>query len=203
MSVTILLIDKNRYFSEGLRLGVSQYFNRKKINVTFTGTIAHKNTSDIIFIEKALGVKLGYLQSCSSMVKQSIFLIEEYNYNKTHYNKIVKKGVEFINRKQSIENVVDALESSLSRKESIYSTNNTNIKKGSHRTLLTPREYEIMRYLRLGMNNQAIGLHLNVSEKTVSAHKRAAMRKLNITQNTELNYWLLGGGLSRTNIYHF
>ena len=200
MFITILLIDKNRYFSEGLRLIVSQYFNHKNINVSFTENISHKNISDVIFIEKASGIKLGYFQNCTSMGKQCVFLIKEYNQDNIHCNNFAKKGIRFINRKQSIESVIDTLDSSLSRKESICSENSTHIKEGSFRKLLTPREYEVMRYLNLGMTNHTIGLHLNVSEKTVSSHKRAAMRKLKITQNTELNYWLLGGGLNMSNI---
>ncbi|WP_413504407.1 response regulator transcription factor [Serratia grimesii] len=50
-------------------------------------------------------------------------------------------------------------------------------------------------YLSFGVSNKTIGQLLNISEKTVSSHKRSAMRKLHLRRDIELNYWLLHGGL--------
>ncbi|WP_455872246.1 LuxR C-terminal-related transcriptional regulator [Serratia proteamaculans] len=41
----------------------------------------------------------------------------------------------------------------------------------------------------------AIAHQLHLHAKTVSAHKRNAMKKLNITRNTQLLHWLLNGGI--------
>nr|WP_181375174.1 LuxR C-terminal-related transcriptional regulator [Pectobacterium carotovorum] len=60
---------------------------------------------------------------------------------------------------------------------------------------LTRREYQILSALKRGLQGEQIALQLNLSPKTVSAHKRKAMSKLGFTRNTELYYWLQNDGL--------
>lgn len=53
-------------------------------------------------------------------------------------------------------------------------------------TLLSPREYEIFRYIITGMLNKQIGYRLNISEKTVKVHRGRVMEKLGATSVAEL-----------------
>lgn len=59
---------------------------------------------------------------------------------------------------------------------------------------LTRRETEILRYLARGISNGGVARFLHISEKTVSAHKRNIMCKLNMIRPAELNYWLIQEG---------
>ena len=59
---------------------------------------------------------------------------------------------------------------------------------------LTRRETEILRYLARGISNGGVARFLHISEKTVSAHKRNIMSKLNMIRPAELNYWLIQEG---------
>nr|WP_315293287.1 LuxR C-terminal-related transcriptional regulator [Serratia proteamaculans] len=60
---------------------------------------------------------------------------------------------------------------------------------------LSPQEYRVLRLLARGFSSVAIARQLQLNAKTVSSHKRNAMKKLNITCNTELLHWLLNGGI--------
>lgn len=63
--------------------------------------------------------------------------------------------------------------------------------------VLTDREQEVMRYLSCEQAQKSLPKHLNISHKTVSAHKRSVMRKLGFRRNTELYHWLRLGGLDQ------
>jgi DNA-binding CsgD family transcriptional regulator len=62
---------------------------------------------------------------------------------------------------------------------------------------LTEREVEVMRFMSWEMTPKSLPRYLNISQKTVSTHKRAVMRKLGFKRNTELYHWLRLGGLDQ------
>ena len=51
---------------------------------------------------------------------------------------------------------------------------------------LTPREYEILRYVITGMLNKQIAFTLNIAEKTVKIHRGRVMEKLRVDSVAEL-----------------
>lgn len=53
-------------------------------------------------------------------------------------------------------------------------------------SLLTPREYEILRYVITGMLNKQIAFTLNIAEKTVKIHRGRVMEKLGVDSVAEL-----------------
>jgi FixJ family two-component response regulator len=52
--------------------------------------------------------------------------------------------------------------------------------------LLTPREYEILRYVITGMLNKQIAYELGISEKTVKVHRGHIMEKLDVGSVADL-----------------
>lgn len=50
----------------------------------------------------------------------------------------------------------------------------------SPRTVLTPREFEVMNLIREGLNQASIARELNISTETVKEHKSRVYRKLNV-----------------------
>jgi two-component system response regulator NreC len=62
-------------------------------------------------------------------------------------------------------------------------------------SLLTPREREVLQLLAEGMSAKEVGVHLNVSVKTVETHRRNMMVKLNIRGIAELTKYALREGL--------
>lgn len=55
-----------------------------------------------------------------------------------------------------------------------------------HISLLTPREYEVFRYVVSGMLNKQIALELDIAEKTVKIHRGRVMEKLSVDSVAEL-----------------
>jgi len=61
---------------------------------------------------------------------------------------------------------------------------------------LTDREQEVLQLIASGYSNKEIASQLNISVKTVEAHKANSMRKLDLTSRMEIvNYALLRGWL--------
>ncbi len=51
--------------------------------------------------------------------------------------------------------------------------------------VLSPREIEILRWVKEGKNNQEIGELLNISESTVKAHLKHSYKKLNVSNRAQ------------------
>ncbi|WP_411751851.1 response regulator transcription factor [Serratia sp. (in: enterobacteria)] len=62
---------------------------------------------------------------------------------------------------------------------------------------LTPRERQVLQWIRRELTPNQIANRLSLSVKTVSTHKLTAMRKLGFKRSSELYYWLLQGGLGQ------
>lgn len=71
------------------------------------------------------------------------------------------------------------------------------VESGHSNLALTPRESEVLRCIASGLIPNTVAKALSLSPKTVSAHKRAAMRKLGFQRNHELYCWLKQGGLGK------
>jgi DNA-binding NarL/FixJ family response regulator len=193
--VNILLIDQNRYFAEGLRLLLTQYFSRRNVNVNYMKDLVYKNGADLVFMAMDSGVNMLQRYGLSSNSRQCVFMIKERHQARLKYSAFVKLTAGVLSREQTADAVFNLLELFMLKQHKPKSEIGV-ARPVTRRSTLTFREYEIMRHLHVGMNNHAVGRLLNISEKTVSSHKRTAMRKLNISRNSELHYWLLNGGLN-------
>lgn len=61
---------------------------------------------------------------------------------------------------------------------------------------LTQRECEVLHQLKQGKAPACVATSLGIKVKTISSHKRAAMRKLNFKRSSELLHWMIQGGLT-------
>ena len=69
-------------------------------------------------------------------------------------------------------------------------------KDGRLRARLTPREREVVQLVAEGHTNRSVAEILFVSEKTVEAHRRKIMRKLNLNNSAELVKYAIREGLT-------
>jgi len=99
----------------------------------------------------------------------------------------IKKGaVDFLQKPfddvKLIESINEALEKNILTK-----TTEDEIQKISQKfNSLSPREFEVMRYLIGGLLNKQIGYELNISERTVKAHRKQVMEKMGISSIADL-----------------
>ncbi|UCD05519.1 MAG: response regulator transcription factor [candidate division WOR-3 bacterium] len=68
-------------------------------------------------------------------------------------------------------------------------------KKKVVKSILTPREREILQLIAEGKNTKYIAQHLHKSTKTVETHRRNIMRKLNIKSVAELTRYAISEGI--------
>ncbi len=71
-------------------------------------------------------------------------------------------------------------------------TDTSNIKEN---VKLSKREKEVIRYIADGKSTQEIGQLLNLSESTITTHRRNIMRKLNLTNTAQIGAFAKSSGI--------
>jgi fimbrial protein FimW len=185
-TLKISIIDKNQYFTAGLRHLLADYYHTKNTNVRFIDENASNLAIDVLFHANRHGIPDSlYYSSPHSTAKPLIFAICEKNEN----CRVRKDGTLY--RHQSIDLVLNMVEQARSiGPQSSCSASNRPL---THS--ITRREYEVLDYLRRGRNLTETAYCMQLNVKTVSGHKRSVMKKLNFSRNSELLYWILQGGL--------
>ena len=84
----------------------------------------------------------------------------------------------------------DVLLSAVSQALTLYKKNREDCdsieKAQASLSMLTSREYEVMRYILSGARNRQIATHLGITEKTVKAHRAKIMTKMAVSSAVEL-----------------
>ena len=78
------------------------------------------------------------------------------------------------------------LDPSLTRKVMGGYVSRADSQRGENKADITDREAEVLRLISFGYSNKEIGTQLDLSVKTVEAHKANAMRKLGITSRIDI-----------------
>ena len=60
---------------------------------------------------------------------------------------------------------------------------------------LTPRETQVLRNLALGLSNTEIGKSLEISVETVKEHVQNVLRKLAVSDRTQVAVWAVRKGI--------
>ncbi|WP_230320719.1 helix-turn-helix transcriptional regulator [Erwinia sorbitola] len=152
----------------------------------------------IFLAEESLSVaNIHYLNRRMSMRPMCIFIIKNGS-SETEENDATAPHISHytpLYRNQSVESMLSVINEQM---EQLNNMRNIMIQPCSTMTRstnnLTRRETEILRYLARGISNGGVARFLQISEKTVSAHKRNIMSKLNMIRPAELNYWLIQEG---------
>ncbi|WP_447872346.1 response regulator transcription factor [Serratia fonticola] len=185
-TLTISIIDNNQYFTVGLRHLLADFYHTKNTNVWFIDEKASKRSIDILFHTNRHGIPDSfYYKYPHSTAKPLVFAICDKN----EKCRVRKDGILY--RHQSIDLVLNMIEQAWSiDPQSSRSASNCLLNQS-----ITPREYEVLGYLKRGKNLTEAAYCMKLNVKTVSAHKRSVMKKLNCRRNSDLLYWLLQGGL--------
>lgn len=194
--LTVVINDPNRFFAEGLMNCISDNSSSMGLNVEFTDCVFNSRAKLIFLSANTVSdANLHYLNRRLASRALSVFIIHDTASKDTVNSMKVRKLNQYTSlyRDQRVDDVSTAIRSHLEPQSdlrnilippcSVRSKNN-----------LTRRETEILRYLARGISNGAVARFLHISEKTVSAHKRNIMSKLNMIRPAELNYWLLQEG---------
>jgi len=99
----------------------------------------------------------------------------------------IKKGaVDFLTKPFDDKKLLQAVESAIEKDRLGKAEYDETLDIRRRIELLTPREYEIFRYVITGMLNKQIALELKIAEKTVKVHRGRIMEKLCVASVAEL-----------------
>lgn len=198
--VTVVINDPNRFFAEGLINCISAHSSSAGLKVEFTDCVFNNRAKLVFLAADALSIaNLHYLNRRLTARSVHVFIIHENSTEKPSNQLKIRNLNSYTSlyRDQSVAEISAVIRGHFEPQAAQSSDlRNILIPPCSVRSKnnLTRRETEILRYLARGISNGAVARFLHISEKTVSAHKRNIMSKLNMIRPAELNYWLLQEG---------
>lgn len=188
--ITIVILDANRYFAQGLKALLHHYFTLLGIKVRF---LSASNSNKAILLFYGCNTNR-YTQFCRlhhDGIRQHIIVVKDTARNHSHRypsspclsNQVV---IDYrIHPTHLWQSIKQALAQPPLLRQACQRCSQT----------LTQRERQILSALGKGLSPKAIALQMRLNIKTISAHKRNAMTKLGFARNIELYDWLKNGNL--------
>ena len=107
----------------------------------------------------------------------------------------MKKGaVEFLPKPYEDSDLLIAVQEAIQKASQLWIIQHERMNIQQRLDTLTPREYEILRYIIAGMLNKQIAYALSISERTVKAHLTSIFKKLNVPDRLHLAIFLKENG---------
>ena len=101
--------------------------------------------------------------------------------------KAMKNGaVDFLQKPFNDQEIISAINKAIDKSIRIQQEADEHTKIQSMLDILTPREYEMLRWVITGMLNKQIAFELNITERTVKAHRSKIMKKMQVVSIVEL-----------------
>ena len=193
---TVVINDPNHFFSAGLMHCIRDAYSAAGFTVSFTDHIFNHRSKLIFLTSDILSAAHAHHLNHHMTIRQlQIFTIYntplEKEKHATNYNKL--NYCIPLYRTQSVKEISATVRHYINAPSNLRDILVQPCSKRPEQSF-TRRETEILRYLARGISNGAVARFLQISEKTVSAHKRNIMSKLNMIRPAELNYWLLQEG---------
>jgi DNA-binding CsgD family transcriptional regulator len=189
----ILIVDTDQFFVAGLEQAVREHFNARNTEVIFLRFALLYPNADLIFWAAYCPDKVmppGLLENRT--------VIQLMSQQMPH---LLADNTALVFYRHQCANCLSSLldqimHTALNRPAEIMREEN----KEPTFLALTPRQWEVIGYISSGMSLYEISKRLRIGRKTVSAHKRAAMRNLRLNKITDLHNWLLSNGLIGNNL---
>ncbi|EEQ09759.1 Response regulator containing a CheY-like receiver domain and an HTH DNA-binding domain [Yersinia mollaretii ATCC 43969] len=185
----ISIVDQNNFFVEGLKDAIKKHCLAKGMSVAFMSQQLSHQAANLIFwapSDPTNLVPVG-LQSEGNNKSQLIMVLSQQEINS------VKHQTPWVfYRNQSLETLLALVDQALMA--SVIKGNKKEPEKQrdiSHLDILTRRQKQIINYVSEGICPSKIADNLQIHEKTVSSHKRSAMKRLQLNKTTDLYYWIL------------
>lgn len=194
--LTIVINDPNRYFADGLAACISEHLLPKGIAPSFTDCVFNHDARTMFIALESLSIaNCHYLHRRVSARSLDVFILRDRTPLADDTEIIVPHLDDFptLYRDSQLTDFAKKIQNRAPQHTDLRNLLATSCATQPY-GLLTRRETEVLRYLARGISNGAIARFLQISEKTVSAHKRNIMAKLNMIRPAELNYWLLQEG---------
>lgn len=196
-TITVLICDDDQFYLAGLKCFLQSWFQPHGITVNVSTNFQQRACADVLFIalSELSPYRLYALRQEMKSNSSPVFVIGGYGDESLNCSRerVQMIGTD-IHRNSTLAALGEKFYDIIHRMESPPAPSRS---ASSHISLLyrlTFRETQILRYLARGISHAMVARYLHISEKTVSAHKRNIMVKLNLSRTTELNYWLIKEG---------
>lgn len=192
----ISIIDNNNYYMEGLTWVLSAFFKQRNIAVDFIKGPPVGCPVDIIFHAVRYGTTMELCRSIVVNDHQPLYFA--IGKRKDFRLARLRQGADkhaLLYRHQPVEAVLQIIEQAILLHRGFQPKAPACWSPPAQQSL-TLREREVLSYLEQGKTPAETASCMNITIKTISSHKRAAMKKLNFNRNNELFHWMLQGGLS-------
>lgn len=198
-NLSVLICDDDRFYASGLQTLISEWASGRKLNANFADQFQLRARSEIIFITQSelTPYRLHALRMEMPAFRRHVFIIQQQENSSPDEVASLQENVVTISRHTQPAVIKQYLDAALDQLQSVANTSPLNAAALSVSSPLTFRETQILRFLARGISHATVARYLQISEKTVSTHKRNIMTKLNISRTTELNYWLIDEGFFR------
>ncbi|CAI0774765.1 Bacterial regulatory proteins, luxR family [Serratia entomophila] len=190
----VAIQDNNRFFAQGVEHLLRDYFTRHGREVQFVRAPYSEIVDLLILTESGRGA----LPPCRLMDvpwrdgQTAIITIREPQHRPGISMSPCRSRRGVIGRRDKISTVTHLIDRALEwRADGAFFQARC---ERCTRTL-TPREFEVLRCIHYELEPARVCRLLHLSPKTLSSHKRTAMRKLGFQRNHELYRWLRQGGL--------
>jgi DNA-binding NarL/FixJ family response regulator len=197
MSIRVLLVDDHPLIRDGIRTLLE-----KDPGIQLTGAVGtareafqkvEKDPPDILLLDMELPDLAGpevARQVLAAHPQLKILVLSAHD-DKEYINELLKLGAAgYLIKDEAPELILDAIRGIAQGQQGWMSRQVTAqmseiLREEEIPDLLTPREKEVLRLVVAGRTNQAIGLELDVSEKTVEKHLESIFSKLNVASRVE------------------
>ena len=209
----ILLAEDHQTVREGVKLIINSQPDMEVVGEADNGnvaiTLAQKNTPDIIVIDISMpelnGLKA--TKKLKQVCPDTKVLTLTRHTDDAYLQQLIKAGASGYVLKQSaateliraIHTVAEGnsyLDPALTNKVfGGYATRSTTLR-GESKSEITDREADVLRMIAWGYSNKEIAARMDISVKTVEAHKANAMRKMDMRSRIDIvRYAILQGWL--------
>ncbi|AGP46860.1 response regulator transcription factor [Serratia plymuthica] len=187
--LNIVILDANRFFAMGLEVLLTQHFMQQGYPPAFFSDSYDEN-ADLVFQSHSLP---SHTLFCRPDPRQLQFriAIQESPIPRLRLP-VCFHEQSTISRRIGVQALLAEVDRLLASSASLPLCKNC----PRCAFTLTARERQVLMALSWELTPQQIAKSLQLSIKTVSAHKCTAMEKLGFTRNSELYHWFRRGGLS-------
>lgn len=196
--ITVAIRDDNQFFVQGMKALLLRHFPLLGRAVRFVAS-SYGEAVDLLIVAEPAGMPL---QSCRLLGsawrdgQTAVVVVREPRCRARAPASPCRSRQVIIGQRDALSTVVRSIEQALvQRRVMMLADQQTACVRCA--LALTPREREVLSCTRWGESPTGVARMLNIATKTVSAHKRSAMRKLGFQRNSELYYWLRQGGLEK------
>lgn len=195
-TTTILLIDDHALFRSGLSLVLGNHFQDCVVveaQSVQAALVQQQHTPDLVVLDLFLGDSYG-LDLLRPIKQQwplaSIVAISADSSTQTIQRALQLGCQAFISKTQTSDHLLSVIRKLIPAQQAtdiahtaVVGTDEVAPEAGRYR--LTGRQIEVLRLLKEGLSNKAIGVRLNISENTVRAHVQSILGTLHVTSRTE------------------